>query len=177
VAILAAVAVIVTPLGNRVVAVIPFLGGTVNTDTIEYRNLLLTRSWDVIRESPWFGDPLAIAKMQDVRQGEGIVDFVNSYVEILLGNGFVGMFFFLSFVLYGFYLMRFGRLQTGQPDSDIAKLGASIGACIIGTLLFIADGSFGSGVERMFYALVGLAVAYSRSVQSNKAALDPIILV
>jgi O-antigen ligase len=172
--ILTAFAVILTPLGERVVAVLPFLGGTVNSDTIQYRNMLLTRSWDVIRESPWFGDPLAIAKLQDLRQGQGIVDFVNSYIELLLSNGFVGLFFFLSFVLCGFFSMRIGRLQPGQPDRDIAKLGANIGACIIGTLVFIADGSFGSGVERMFYAMVALAVSYSRFVRLNKNASESI---
>jgi O-antigen ligase len=176
-AILAAVAILLTPLGARVVSVLPFLGGTVNSDTIEYRSRLLTRSWDVIKQSPWFGDPLAIAKLQDLRQGQGIVDFVNAYVELLLSNGFVGLSLFMAFVLCGLFSMRTGRLQPRQPDSDLAKLGASIGACIIGTLIFIADGSFGSGVERMFYAMVALAVSYSMLVRSNKNASESLTTV
>jgi uncharacterized membrane protein YuzA (DUF378 family) len=50
--------------------------------------------------------------------------------------------------------------DTASSDPDFARLGASLVACILGTLLMLVDNSFTLGCQQMFYVLAGLAAAY-----------------
>jgi O-antigen ligase/polysaccharide polymerase Wzy-like membrane protein len=151
-----------TPLGDRIVNVLPFLGGSVDKANVAYRQKLATRSWELIQEHPLLGDQLAYFKMNDLRQGEGIIDLVNTYADIALFYGLIGLFFFVGFALLG--LVRAYRTvgEMAVIDPDLARLGTSLVACILGTLLMIFDSSFILGYEKMFYVLVGLAAAYAQ---------------
>src|SRR5262249_20233150 len=71
------VAVSFSPLGDRIFKVLPFFGGSVNVETVTYRQQLAARSWELIQEHPFFGDQLVYQHMEDLRQGEGIIDLVN----------------------------------------------------------------------------------------------------
>ena len=44
-------------------------------------------------------------------------------------------------------------------------MGASLAACIVGTLIMLADCSFILGYATMFFILAGIAIAYSRVVE------------
>lgn len=59
----------------------------------DYRQTLLRRGLQVGMEHPILGDDITriITKMSDIKQGEGIVDFVNSYLAIFLNSGLVGL--------------------------------------------------------------------------------------
>jgi len=160
VALLVAFFVSLSPLGERIENLLPFTGSSVVDPSVLYRQRLLDRSWQIVQASPLLGDQYALLKMQDLRQGEGIIDVVNSYIQIMLGNGFVGLFLFLSFILVGLYKAWAVSREVARIDSDLASLGACLVSCILGTLLMIENGSFGGAAERMFYILGGLAVAY-----------------
>src|SRR5579862_833133 len=153
-------AVSVTPFGDRIVSVLPFFGGSVDRGNVIYRERLFERSWELLRERPFFGDQLAQFKLEDLRQGEGIVDFVNGYAEVALSYGLVGLFCFVGFALLGLTRAYRTIRETASADPDLAWLGASLAACIAGTLLMLFDSSFVLGYEKMFYVLVGLAAAY-----------------
>jgi hypothetical protein len=85
-ALVIAVLISLTPLGNRIVSVLPFFGGQVDNFNVVYRERLFDRSWQIVQESPMLGDQAALLKMQDLRQGQGIIDLVNTYMGILLEN-------------------------------------------------------------------------------------------
>ena len=70
-------------------------------------------------------------KMQDLRQGEGIIDLVNTYMTVLLENGFVGMALFLSFILIALRRAWSASRRSRVADPDLSLLGASIVACIV----------------------------------------------
>jgi O-antigen ligase len=99
--------------------------------------------------------------MQDLRQGEGIIDIINTYVQVLLDNGFVGLTLFLSFILICLFKAWRTSRRSRLMDPDFSLLGCSITACILGLLLMLADASFEAGPERIFYALAGVATAYA----------------
>lgn len=149
-----------TPLGERIMGALPFFGGSVDRGNVVYRERLLDRSLELLHQHPYFGDQLAQFKLEDLRQGEGIIDFVNTYADIALSYGLVGLFCFIGFVLIG--LVRAYRTvrQMATADPDLAWLGTSLVACIVGTLFMLADSSFVLGYEKMFYVLAGLAAAY-----------------
>jgi O-Antigen ligase len=161
VALLIAGAISLSPLGDRIVSVLPFLGGAVDSGNLTYRQRLAERSWELIQEHPVFGDQLAFTKMEDLRQGQGIIDMVNTYAGIALFDGLVGLSLFVAFILMGLIkTFRTARRMT-QADPDLALLGVCLGSCILGALLMIENCSFIMGIEKMFYVLAGFAAAYT----------------
>jgi O-antigen ligase len=156
-----AVVISLSPLYERIVSVLPVFGGTVDDYSIVYRQRLAVRAWEIIRENPFFGDQTALLQMQELRQGQGIIDIVNTYLQVLLNNGFVGLSLFLSFILLALFKAWALTRRITPFDPDLGMLGASLVACILGTLLLLAGGSFGTGTERMFYVLAALATAYA----------------
>jgi O-antigen ligase len=152
------VAISLSPLADRIIRVVPFLGGTVDSGNIVYRERLFERSWSIISESPIFGDQDALLKMQDLRQGEGIIDLINAYLQILLDNGFVGLFLFLAFILVPTYRAFRASRRFANLDASISRLGASLVACALATLIMIESG----GSDKvMISVLVGLMGAYA----------------
>jgi O-antigen ligase len=150
-----------SPLGDKIVSVLPFLGGHVDNFNVVYRQRLWDRSWQVIQESPIWGDPAAMLKMQDLRQGEGIIDLVNSYVQILLDNGFVGLSLFLTFILILLLKAWSSSRQAMRADPDFGLLGASLVSCIVATLVVMENGSFVGVSQRLFYVIAALAGGYA----------------
>jgi O-Antigen ligase len=158
-----------TPLGDKIGKVIPYFGGTVDAANITYRERLADRAWQIVAESPLLGDQQALAKMADLRQGQGIIDLVNGYVDILLDNGFVGLSLYLSFVLLGTYRAWMLSRARAQVGTELAHLAASIVACILGTLLMItSDGR----ADAQIVILTGLAVAVAAVGRQQQAVVQ-----
>jgi O-Antigen ligase len=150
----------VTPIGDRLISVLPYMGHTVDSANVLYREKLATRSWELIQENPFFGDQYVLSKMDDLRQGMGIIDLVNTYADIALHYGLVGLSLFLGFIWVGaFKTYRLTR-QLAKSDRDLAFLGASLVACVLGTLLMIGTTSFFHGYAKLFYVLAGLTAAF-----------------
>ena len=159
--------VALSPLGQRIINVLPFMGGTIDSGSALYREQLARTSWEVIQQHPFFGDQLAVFKMRNMRQGEGIVDVVNTYAQVALNFGLVGLFLFVSFMLVGLFKAYRVVRQMILPDPDLALVGAGLVACALGALLMMSSISFILGVEKLFYVLAGLAAAYARLKRST----------
>jgi O-antigen ligase len=149
------VIVALSPLGERIARVIPFLGGSVDEDTITYRQHLLARAWEVIQQSPFLGDQQALLKMEDLRQGEGIIDLMNGFMNVLLDNGFLGLSLFMGFILFG--VLRGWTLsrERARAGPELASIGASLVACILGTLLMMWAGGLIVSTTCILVALAG----------------------
>jgi O-antigen ligase len=147
-----------TSLGEKIAAVLPFLGGTIDSSNIDYRGRLWTRGWEIVRDNPLLGDQYALAKMQDLRQGQGIVDFVNGYLAELLGTGFVGLTLFFLVVLSALRKLLAVSRTIKLTDQRFGMAGASLASCILGTLFLWA---LGGPDPIVLWALVALAIAYS----------------
>jgi hypothetical protein len=169
--------ILASPLGDRIISVLPFMGGSVDSGSVVYRQRLAERSWELIKQSPFFGDQLAFLKMEDLRQGQGIIDFVNTYAGIALFYGFIGLFLFVAFILIALFRTSKLAKRAARSDPDLALLGVSLAACIIGTLVMIAGCSLVFAYGKMLYVLGGLAAAYVRLGQVPQlqpaAASDP----
>jgi O-antigen ligase len=161
VAVILAGAITMTPIGTRVINALPFTGGTVASETFKYRERLAERSWELIKAHPYFGDQLAYTEMEDLRQGQGIIDVVNTYAGVALNKGLVGLSIFVLFILTA--LMKAYRASRAamQSDADHAFLGASLVACVLGTLLMIENASLILGYDRLFWVLAGFCAAYA----------------
>ena len=78
-----------------------------------YRQELLKTSVALIQQSPWFGVPNYLDQMSNLKQGDGIVDLVNTYLIVTLNVGVVGLaLFMLPFLIV---LARLGASVPSEP--------------------------------------------------------------
>ena len=164
---LLALAVAISPLGRKITSVIPYFGGTVDMGNVEYRERLFARSWQIIMDHPWFGDQRALLNMEDLRQGEGIIDIINGFSNILLNDGFVGLLLFVLFVLIGMFKAFRICAETAKSDPDLSKLGACIVASVLGSLLMMWVAGLIDAMTCVFVALMAAFVDVGRRLPSN----------
>jgi hypothetical protein len=167
---------LLSPLGNRIIAVIPFLGGTVDQYNVTYRERLAERTRDMILHGPLFGDPNAYLKMEDLRQGVGVIDLVNTYAEVGIFYGIVGLTLFVGFILVALLKVYLSSRRMASVDYGFASMGLSISACILGTLVMIYTSSFIFSYVILFYVLAGMAVAYQKCSSTFQAGSHEIVM-
>lgn len=160
--------VLVSPMGGTVIDNLPFVG-TVDSENVTYRQQLAEMSWILIKQNPLFGSPFVLEQMESLRQGQGIIDLVNTYATVALFYGLVGLFFFAGF----FLLSVFGAFQRSRElrdsDPDFSLIGNTLVACLAGTLFMMATGSFGTGLAQMAWILAAIACNYAKL-----ALVDPV---
>ncbi|HEV2703093.1 MAG TPA: hypothetical protein VGV09_15815, partial [Steroidobacteraceae bacterium] len=156
-------------------SVLPFMGGSVETADFDYRQRLVSASWNLVMNHPFFGDQDFISKMQNLRQGQGIIDIVNTYAGTALEYGLVGLSLFVGFMLLALIKGYSAMVQVRDRDNDLARLGSCLLACIAGTMLMLLNSGFSFGCAKMFYVLAGLTTAYIATCRapSGLATEDP----
>jgi hypothetical protein len=157
----------VSPIGDRILDMLPKSGQPADL----YRHRLADRGWELVFAHPFFGDQFPWPKMEDLRQGEGIIDIVNTYLGVALNYGLIGLFLFLVFILVAMTRAYAGARTLVNSDADLAMLGASLTACIAGTLIMINSDSFIMGPQKAFYILAALTAAYSQLTKSPRGRL------
>lgn len=152
-----ALLLLATPYSDQIIDLLPFIG-SVNIETIEFRNTLLENSIEVIARNPFFGsfDALASSEMQELRAG-GIIDVVNSYIALALTGGLVTVFFFVGFfvsiVLQLFFMQR--KTPLNETDASIRR---ALIAAILGIMLIIYTVSSITFVPIVYWLVGGLGV-------------------
>ena len=169
-ALLSAIAV-VSPYGDQIIERLPFIG-TLDEGTVAYRQQLASMSWLLIQQNPWFGTPGYLAYLEDLRQGQGIIDLVNAYAGIALAYGLVTLAVFIWF--FGLIIAKCIRSvrSVAQADPDLSLLGASLVACMVGGLFMIATVNLYLSVANLTWSLAGLGVAYVGLVRRQVPASD-----
>src|ERR1039457_503256 len=153
-----------SPLRDRVANFLPFMSGSMDEQasfSVSYRQRLAESAWEIIVKHPLLGDQLAVSEMEVLRQGEGIIDLVNTYAEITLFYGFVGLTLFMGLMLFA--LAKASRMAktVARESPDLALLGFCLTGCILGTLVMLATSSFVYGYAIIFYVIAGFAAAYA----------------
>lgn len=152
----------VVPGGHKIINILPFIG-TSEQFNVEYRDKLLDRSIAVISNHPFFGvfNPTKEPEMQDMVQGEGIVDIVNAYLGISLSQGLVGLALFLMF--FAIVLRTTYKAMKKLPKKSEEHLcGSSLLASLAGVLVAIYTVSTIGVIPIVYWSLAGLMLSYSR---------------
>ncbi|MCO5978904.1 O-antigen ligase family protein [Ideonella oryzae] len=152
----------VTPWGASVVDLLPFIG-KVDEFNVTYRERLIDASLAVIAKNPFFGsfDFLSASEMQDMIQGEGIVDIVNSYLQVALAYGGVGLVLFAGV----FVCALWGAVRAWlalRADPMMGAMGRSLIAAMIGVIVMITTVSSINNIPILYWMLSGLCVGYAR---------------
>jgi hypothetical protein len=144
-----------TPLGERIIDTLPFIG-TVEQENVQYRQRLAEESWRLVWQNPLFGDPFVALRMEDLRQGQGIIDLMNAYAAVALFCGLIGLTLFAAFFLVATFKTYAAQRRSKADAPDLAAIGAAFVACMVGSLFFMATAS----IDWVEYVLAGFMAAY-----------------
>jgi O-antigen ligase len=139
---------------------LPFVGN-IDEFNVNYRQQLLDRSLQLTLENPFFGSTDYLLKMEDLRQGQGIIDLVNTYVIVVLNTGLVGLTLFVSFFVWILIAVAKGT-KLADADSDEQVLGKSLFVTLAGLLTIISSVSPVYHVPIYLWSMAAMGVAYHR---------------
>jgi hypothetical protein len=154
---------LVTPAGDKLVALLPFVG-TVDAGNVLYRQRLLDISIEVIKQYPFFGlfNYRILPIMQQLIQGQGIIDIVNTYLEVALYGGLVSLALFLGcFITVAGGIINDMRKVTDKIDEHYL-LGRALLSTLLAILVIIYTVSSISVIPHVYWCMAGLGVAYAR---------------
>jgi O-antigen ligase len=166
---------LLTPFGRSVIGLLPVIGGDAN-DTIDYRQQLLDAAWGVMQKNPLFGsgDYLQDNALQSMRQGQGIIDIVNTYLQVGLKSGYVGLGLFVLFFA-SVLLALFKALQTARAQgSPLENYCRAYLATLVGMLVTIFTTSSEGQIPHLYWVLGAMGVALSRIVAQAPTG-EPVI--
>lgn len=152
---------LLTPTGQRFIDLLPFIG-TTRADTITYRERLIDNSWIVFQQNPWFGSSsyLETPEMRSMVQGEGIIDIVNSYIQIALEYGSVGLSFFLLILFTLLWRNRKIIKRLPSTETDLIHIGRVLFAVLASIIFMIFTVSSVNYIPIAYWAFFGLIAAY-----------------
>jgi hypothetical protein len=141
----------------------------VRSDTIEYRNELMRRGIEEFLRTPLTGDNRTSleARMSDLRQGEGIIDYVNTYLWVALHAGFLGLLAFAAALLRRVVSLWRARGTLDRGDGSLAS-GAVLFAGLVAPIEMLAFTSFGGRPAITLFIFLGLSSALLVGVRSRR---------
>jgi hypothetical protein len=160
-----------TPAGEKIIGYLPWVGH-VEAETVDFREMMLLNSIDVILRNPLFGgfDYMYSTELQEMATGSGFIDIVNNYVGIALAQGLVGLSLFVgTFAAILLNIVRSMRKIRDKED-ELYILGQSLFSVLIGVLVIIGTVSSISVIPVVYWSIAGLGVAYARILESHVKA-------
>ena len=169
-----------TPFGKTIINMLPFVGNA-STDTISYRQQLLDAGWEVMMMTPFFGtnDYLSHPNLQHLRQGQGIIDIVNSYLQVGLQSGLVGLSIFVGLFLCVLTALRKAMKSARKYDDTLSLYCQAYLATTVGIMVTIFTVSSVNQIPLVYWTFMGLGIALARveaaqRVKSKAAAQSPV---
>lgn len=141
--------------------------------TVDYRQQLFTRGMQEFWKHPLLGDQLntVMAHMEDMRQGEGIIDFVNSYLYFALTLGVVGVAIFCFVLYYPVVRLFFQRKRFKQHAPTASFAGFAFGSLIAaGIMLAFTSVPMRPTMITLVIAGAGTTMRLSRRAGSSARA-------
>jgi len=157
------------PSGRFVLELMPFFG-SVETGNIEYRQRLLENAMQLVWRNPLLGSSDYVDRLAEMgmMQGQGIVDLVNTYVQVVLRSGLVGLALFAGVMVAAFFAALRGRkLALRSKHREVADLGRSLAAAQLAVMVTIGSVSSVLVVPWVYWCLAGMLVAYARIVHAS----------
>jgi O-antigen ligase len=106
--------------------------------------------------------------MQEMIQGQGIIDIVNTYLQISLNYGLVGLGLFAGFFLAVLSGLHQCKKIISDKTSELYLLGRSLIATLTAVLVIIFTVSSIVTIPVIYWSLAGLGVAYISIVKRTQ---------
>jgi hypothetical protein len=150
-----------TPFGRSIYGMLPFVGN-VDSGSITYRQLLWDASMVVLKQNLWFGDMhyLANPLMEKMRQGEGIIDMVNTYLQFAMPYGIIGLGLFVLCLHRAWRGVRGRGLEGSFSGVEEVSIRRALRAALLTICITIATVSSIGLVPVTYWLFIGLCVGY-----------------
>ncbi|MBK8816010.1 MAG: O-antigen ligase family protein [Methylococcaceae bacterium] len=150
-----------TSVGSKFIDLLPFIGNA-RSDTIEYRTRLIQQSWIVFKRHPWTGSTtfLDTPEMESMRQGQGLIDLVNTFIAIGLPYGIVGLFLFMAIFLGLMWRCFFILNRIPRSEDELILMGRTLFAILASILLMISTVSPIDYIPVLYWTFTGITAAY-----------------
>ena len=160
-------ALLILPQGQKFIDLLPFVG-TVDPGSVSYRTQLLDRAMIVFWQNPIFGSLqyLSNPALEEMRQGQGIIDIVNAYVGVALAFGSIGLMLFVAPSAYALWASWTTSRRLANQDPDAEAAGRALAAAMLGVLLVIGAASHYFHIPIVHWLVVSLCVAFAASAPS-----------
>jgi O-antigen ligase len=164
------------PSGNVILDLLPFVGQS-EQGSIDYRMNWFSASAPVIERNLFFGSIHAIGapELEVMRNGEGIIDLVNTFLAVLLYYGLAGFFLFVGvFLLAIRTAWRAQRFFRKRNEIESSFMGQAMIAAICSLMFILITLSLISVVPLFLWTLAGCSAAYGfiASKRMMESALD-----
>jgi O-antigen ligase len=165
--------VLMTKQGQKMLDYLPFIG-TVEAQTVEFRQRLFEVSLGVIAQNPFFGSfKGSQTGLEELRGSDGIIDVVNTYVLVALNSGVVGLVLFAApFVIVSVGIARALHAMRDKT-SELHLLGRALLAALIAIAITIATTSPICTVPVVYMAIIGLGTRFLRMEVRGSGAGAP----
>lgn len=150
-----------TSAGSKFIDLLPFIG-TARSDTIEYRTRLIQQAWIVFKRHPWTGSTtfLETPEMESMRQGQGIIDLVNTFIAIGLPYGIIGLSLFILIFVGLLWRCYFILKKIPESEADLLLMGRILFAILSSILLMILTVSPIDYIPVFYWTFIALTAAY-----------------
>lgn len=143
---------------EKIISFLPFVG-SVEEENITYRARLFDSAYQIILDNPFFGSNDYLLKMEDMKQGEGIIDLVNTFLIVGLNSGLIGLGLFMTF--FGWIIFSTYRVfKSFDSKSNYFLSGQVIFAALIGIMVTISTVSPIFHVPVLYWSVAALGLAY-----------------
>ncbi|MEM1409658.1 MAG: O-antigen ligase family protein [Pseudomonadota bacterium] len=128
--------------------------------TFDYRQRLFDMSFAKIREYPFFGDAGYAEDpfFEPLRQGQGIIDFVSVYVQVMLSSGFFGLALFFAMPAVAVSgVLRATTLLAQEEDErsqELVRYGYWLATITLVHLVVMATISSVSFIDTFFFLML-----------------------
>jgi O-Antigen ligase len=160
-------ALLLLPQGQKFIDLLPFIG-TVEPGSVSYRTHLIERAMIVFWQNPIFGSMqyLSNPALEEMRQGQGIIDIVNSYVGVALAFGGIGLVLFVAPSAYALWTAWTTSRRLAKQDADAEVAGRALAMSMLGILLVIGAVSHYFHVPIVHWLVVSMCVAFAAHAPS-----------
>lgn len=150
------------PIGKKVIDMLPFIG-KVDAENVDYRVRLLDAAYTVFNRYPFLGSVKYRDELADLGmvQGEGIVDVVNTFLEVLLYYGLVGFAVYIGFFSVIIFTIIQGIKEVRDKKSDVHLLGRVLLVNQVAILVTISSVSSILVIPVVYWAMAGLALSFA----------------
>ncbi|MBA3587993.1 O-antigen ligase [Methylibium sp.] len=162
--------VLVSPMGDTVIDLLPFIG-TVDKNNVDYREELLTTGVRLILHEPWFG---VTGYMNQLVDNElvigGMVDLVNTFLGIGLAYGVIALACFVGVFAVTARSAYMAMRRLPNPQDEARMLGCGILACFTGIGVTIFTTSSITVIPVIYWIMAGVGAGYVAMLRRQAAS-------
>jgi O-Antigen ligase len=171
----AVAALLLSPRGQKFIDLLPFVG-SVEAENVSYRALLIDRAMIVFWQNPIFGSLRYIYNpvLEEMRQGQGIIDIVNSYIGVALPYGVIGLLLFVLPSVYALAASWLTSRRLAKIDLGGEAAGRALAMSMVAILLVIGTVSHYFHIPIVHWMIVGLCVTYAVNAPAWRKGPAPV---